>query len=450
MVENNTKPSKPHLTTEDFEFVSSVRSAVLIKSPKSTQQILWITAGIVAFLLIWASFASVDEITRGEGKVIPSGQLQMVQNLEGGIVKEILVKKGDKVKEGQPLLLIENSKFTSDYAENIAKINQLIAKEIRLTAEAFGQPFSPKEESYTQEQQLLIENERNYYNSNMQQLASQKRVLEEQLSQKRNDRKKSEAKLESLRKSYELLRREIEIQMPLAQKGVISEVEIIKLQREANKEVEEIQSVKLSIPSIISEIEEIKSKINEAQFEFENRAKKERNEVLSEIIRLQKSQEHLSDQVSRTAVTAPVDGQVNQMFVNTLGGVIRPGMDLLEIVPSEDLLVIEAKIKPSDIAFLFPKQKAIVKFSAYDFAIYGGVEGELSLISPDTITDEEGNSFYLVQISTKKTYLEREGKRLDIIPGMTASVDILTGKKTIMDYLLKPIFKAQSHALSER
>ncbi|KIM11938.1 MAG: hemolysin secretion protein D [Sulfuricurvum sp. PC08-66] len=438
------------MTTEDFEFVSSVRSAVLIKSPKSTQQILWITAGIVAFLLIWASFASVDEITRGEGKVIPSGQLQMVQNLEGGIVKEILVKKGDKVKEGQPLLLIENSKFTSDYAENIAKINQLIAKEIRLTAEAFGQPFSPKEESYTQEQQLLIENERNYYNSNMQQLASQKRVLEEQLSQKRNDRKKSEAKLESLRKSYELLRREIEIQMPLAQKGVISEVEIIKLQREANKEVEEIQSVKLSIPSIISEIEEIKSKINEAQFEFENRAKKERNEVLSEIIRLQKSQEHLSDQVSRTAVTAPVDGQVNQMFVNTLGGVIRPGMDLLEIVPSEDLLVIEAKIKPSDIAFLFPKQKAIVKFSAYDFAIYGGVEGELSLISPDTITDEEGNSFYLVQISTKKTYLEREGKRLDIIPGMTASVDILTGKKTIMDYLLKPIFKAQSHALSER
>ncbi len=441
---------KPRLTQEDFEFVSNVRSAILMKAPKSTQRILWAITAIVLWFIIWASFAEIDEITRGQGKVIPSGQLQVVQNLEGGIVKEIMVKEGDQVKAGQPLLKIDNTKFTSSFEESQEKLYELRAKEIRLKAEAYNIPFVVTIKHNRDAIKKYIDSERSLYLTNKQQLISQLRVLEEQLKQRKNELKEAKSKYKFLKESYALIKKEIEISIPLAEKGVISEVEILKLKRDAGKEREELSRVKISIPGIESKIKETKSKIEEAKYEAQSKAKKELNEVVSEISRLEKNRTHLKDQVSRTIVTSPVDGTVNQLFVSTIGGVVKPGMDLVEIVPSEDMLLIEAKIKPSDIAFLFPGQKAIVKFSAYDFAIYGGLEGVVTHISADTITDEEGDSYYLVRIKTQKTSLGTKAHPLEIIPGMTASVDILTGKKTVMDYLLKPIFKAKNNALSER
>ncbi len=444
------KKRKAQLTPDDFEFVSNVRSAVLIQSPKSTQRVLWAIAAVVLWMILWSSFAEIDEITRGEGKVIPSGQLQMVQNLEGGIIKAILVKEGDQVKTGEPLLRIDNTKFTSTYEESKVKIDELAAKAMRLKAEASNTPFvnslKHSDPSITQ----YIEHERTLFKINRQQLLSKLQGLNEQLVQKRNELTEARSKYAILKESYQLSKQEIEMSIPLAETGVLSEVDIIKLKRDASKVQEQLSSVKISIPGIESKIKETQNKIEETKFEFQSKAKKELNEVEAELKRLKTSQTHLKDQVSRTEVTSPVEGTVNQIFINTLGGVVKPGMDLIEIVPSEDMLLVEAKIKPSDIAFLFPGQKAIVKFSAYDFAIYGGLEGEVSHISADTITDEEGESFYLVRIKTKDTSLGSKQKPLEIIPGMTTSVDILTGKKTIMDYLLKPIFKAKHNALSER
>lgn len=437
---------KPQLTPEDFEFVSNVRSAVLIKSPKSTQKILWLVTVLLVWLIIWANVAQVDEITRGDGKVIPSGQLQKVQNLEGGIIKKIMVAEGDIVSQGQPLLHIDNTKFTSSFEESMVQLNELEAKSLRLKAEAeqIDLIIPPDDKSPLAQQQKSL------FESHKQQLNAQLTVLKEQLIQKENELADAKQKYMFLLESYKLIEKEIAISVPLVEKRVISEVEFLKLQRDARKELEELNNIKTSIPTIESKIKETQNKINEVSYEFQSKAKKELNEVLSEILRLKKSQTFLEDQVSRTIVTSPVDGTVNQIFVNTVGGVVRPGMDLLEIVPSKDILLIEVKIKPSDIAFLFPGQKAMVKFSAYDFAIYGGLEGEVSHISADTITSEEGVSYYLVRIRTKKAYLESRNTVLEVIPGMTASVDILTGKKTVMDYLLKPIFKAKNNALSER
>lgn len=444
------KKNRPKLTASDFEFVSNVRSAVLIKSPKSTQQVLWAITALVLWFIIWANIAEVDEITRGDGKVIPSGELQMVQNLEGGIVKELLVHVGDTVTAGQSLIKIDNTKFTSSFAESKEKILELEAKAIRLNAEAKNIPFVIPKKKSSAHMKTLLNAELSLYKSNRQQLMSHVQTLNEQLLQRKSELKAAKSKYKYLNNSYNLLQKEIEMSVPLAERGVISQVEMLKLRRDSSKELEELASVKLSIPRIESKIHETQSKINESNFEFQTKANKELNEVRNEIARLATSQTHLKDQVKRTEVTSPVDGTVNQLFVHTVGGVVKPGMDLLEIVPSEDMLLIEVKIKPKDIAFLFPKQKAIVKFSAYDFAIYGGLEGEVSHISADTITDEKGESFYQVRIKTNERTLSTAHTKLDIITGMTASVDILTGKKTIMDYLLKPIFKAKNQALSER
>ena len=441
-----TQKDKPRLTPDDFEFVSNVRSSVIIKAPESTQQVLWVITALIMWLLLWANFAEVDEITRGDGKVIPSGQLQKVQNLEGGIVKKIMVSEGDIVVEGQSLLHIDNTKFTSSFEESVVKLQELRARSIRLQAEAeYGEFIVPENQKNSD-----IDQQRSLFETNKQQLDSQLQGLREQLIQKQNELKDARQKYDFLLDSYQLIKKEIAISVPLVERGVISEVELLKLQRDSRKELEDLTTIKTSIPTLESKIKETLNRIKEVEFEFQSKAKKELTEVLSEVSRLEKSQTHLEDQVSRTEVTSPVDGTVNQIFVNTVGGVVRPGMDLIEIVPSEDILLIEAKIKPSDIAFLFPGQKAMVKFSAYDFAIYGGLEGEVNHISADTIMDEEGMSYYLVRIKTNKTSLGNSDNALEIIPGMTASVDILTGKKTVMDYLLKPILKGKSRALTER
>lgn len=446
--DSGNKPSKPRLKIEDFEFVSSVRSSVLIQSPKSTQRVLWTIAILVVWLIAWASWADIDEITRGEGRIIPSGQLQVVQNLEGGIVKAILVKEGDTVKKGQELLKIDNSKFTSTYAESVVKLDELKAKELRLRAEGNNQLFVNDTKVRSPRLDRLIEQEKSLYDINQLQLKSKIQILKEQLLQKRSELKEAKSKYKHLDNSYRLLQREIDLSVPLAESGIVSEVDMIKLERDANKASEELSSVELAIPGLFSKITETKSKISQARLEFQTKARLEWHTVVADIAKLKESKVYLKDQVSRTIVMAPVEGTVNQIFVNTVGGVVKPGMDLIEIVPSDDALLAEIKVKPQDIAFLFPGQKALVKFTAYDFAIFGGLKGEVENISPDTITDEEGENYYMVRIKTYESPLS--SKKLTIIPGMTITVDILTGKKTVMDYLLKPIFKAKNNALSER
>lgn len=441
---------KSSLGTEDLKYMSSLSEAVLQKSPKKSKYILWLTTLAFAWFIFWASQAELDELTRGEGKIIPSHQLQVVQNLEGGIISEILVAEGDIVKKDQILLKINNTNFTSSFEESKLRQNELKAKFLRLNAEANGgEPFKYDAEAM-KDLKEQIEYEKSLYNSNKEQLNSSLEVIKEQITQKKQELKELYAKIKQEKQTLNLMQEEVNITKPLVKKGLVSEVEFLQLRRQLNGLQGDLESSKLSVPRLESQIKESESKISEIKLEYQNRAKKELNEVVAEISRIGQTNTALSDRVRRTLVRSPVDGTVQQLLINTIGGVVQPGMDLVEIVPAQDNLLVEAKIKPSDIAFLRPQLDAMVKFSAYDFAIYGGLKGKLTNISADTITDEKGESYYLVRIKTQKSHLGTDQKPLPIMVGMTVSVDIITGKKTVLDYLLKPILKAKQSALRER
>jgi len=440
---------KSRLDVHDLQYMSSLSEAVLQKSPKKSKYILWLVTLAFGWLIFWASQAELDEITRGEGKIIPSHQLQVVQNLEGGIISEILVEEGDIVKKGQIILKINNTNFASSFKESKLRQDELKAKFLRLDAEANNTPFKYDKKG-TKALVRQIQYEKSLYESNKEQLDSSIQVAREQIIQKKQELRELYTKIKQQKITLKLMEDEISITKPLVQRGLVSKVEFLQLKRQLNGLKGELEASRLAIPRLKSKIKESTNKISEITLEYKNKAKKELNEVVAEISRITETNTALDDKVKRTLVRSPVNGTIQQLLINTIGGVVQPGMDLVEIVPAQDTLLVEAKIKPSDIAFLKPQLKAMVKFSAYDFAIHGGLNGKLTHISADTITNEKGESHYLVRIKTEKTHLGTDSKPLPIMVGMTVSVDIITGKKTVLDYILKPILKAKQSALRER
>ena len=444
-----SKGLEKKLTEKDYEFMHSLSAAVLQTAPSKIKTILYFWLIAIAMFITWAYFAQIDEIARGDGDIVPSGENQMIQNLEGGIVEEILVKEGENVEKDQLLLKIDNQKSQSSFSTNAIKADALDAKIMRLTAEANAQDFKvPK--AMLEENPQFIENEKSLYNTNKEQLTSKLNALNAQLSQRRQELSEAKSSRDSLKKSLSLINQEVAITKPMVARGVRSKVDFLKLQREANEAKERYDSVRLSIPRLNSAIREVKSTIEETTLVFQSDAKIKLNEAVSELRGYRANSNALKDQVTRTLVRSPMKGIVQKMFVHTVGGVIQPGADIVEIVPTDSTLLVEVKIKPSDIAFIYFGQKAIVKFSAYDFAIYGGLDGEVVLISADTITDEKDNVFYTVRIKTNQNSLERNGKKLKIIPGMTVSADIITGRKSVLDYILKPILKTKQYTFTER
>ncbi len=441
-------PGKP-MGSEDMDFMSDASAAVLLKTPRGGRIILWLAAVFIAMAILWANLAELDEITSGTGQVIPSKQIQIVQNLEGGIVAALMVEEGQQVHKGQILLQIDDTRFSSSLRETRTQYLSLLAKAARLRAEAEGIEFVGPEE-VVKESPELVEEELQLFNARRNQLANSKDIYREQVGQRRQELAELRAKATQLRRSLELVKKELEMTRPLVGAGAISQVEVLRLEREVSEREGELQSTVLSIPRVQSRLDEAEKTAEEVELKFQSAARGELNETTAEISRLNESSVALEDRVKRTAVRSPVRGTVKQIMINTVGGVIQPGMDLMEIVPLEDTLLVEARIRPKDIGFLSPGQKAIVKLSAYDFAIFGGLEGKLEHISADTIKDENEESYYLVRARTGKTYLGSAENPLSIISGMQAEVDIITGKKTVLQYLLKPVLKAKEKALRER
>ena len=346
------------------------------------------------------------------------------------------------------ILAIVGYTTTKGIATNIKEL-ELKAKMIRLQAEAEGKQFKV---AYDLEQKMprMIHNERSLYLSRQKQINAKIRGLEDKKRQKEQELKSTIRRIVNLRRSVKLIDEEVKMTKPMVKQGVKSKVGFMKLQREQNKVQEDLNTAESSIPSIEAGISEISNNIEEAKGDFRNQAKKELNEVTAEAMRIKESSEALGDQMERTMVRSPIKGVIQKLYVHTVGGVIKPGDDLVEIVPTDAVLWLEVKIKPSDIAFIYPGQKAVVKVSAYDFAVYGSLDGEVVHISADTIKDKKENSFYTIHIKTNKNYLGSEKKPLKIIPGMVVNVDILTGKKSVMDYILKPILKAKQYTFTER
>jgi adhesin transport system membrane fusion protein len=419
------------------------------KPPFVSHLILWFT--ILFFLTagVWAHYSTLDEVTRGIGKVIPSRHVQVVQNLEGGIISAILVKEGDIVEIDQVLLRIDDTRFSASMRESQVTFAAMEAKIARLTAEAQGKLFQfPRK--LTSKQKERFRNEQALAQSRQQELQAGIAILNQQKKQKKYEVNELKAKQQQLQHSYNLAKRELKITEPLVRKGVMSEVDLLRLQREASMLKAELDSTRLRIPRAEAAITEAERKIEELKVGFQTRALTELNDIKEKLSRLFESKLALEDRVIRTAVRSPVKGTVKQLKINTIGGVVQPGMDLVEIVPLEDRLLIEAQIRPSDIAFLHPGQAAMIKFTAYDFSIFGGLKASLEHISADTIINERGEPFFLIRLRTERNSLGSQAKLLPIIAGMTVNVDILTGKKSLLDYLLKPIKKAQQQALRER
>ncbi|HCG7187712.1 HlyD family type I secretion periplasmic adaptor subunit [Vibrio parahaemolyticus] len=455
------------LSNDELDFVDDKTAALLLNTPNSARLMLWVMVLFFVAAIGWASWAQIDQVTVGQGKVIPSSQVQVVQNLEGGLVKEILVKEGQLVKKGQQLLLIDDTRFRSDYREREQQVANLTASVLQLSASInsvavnrdfniqdweksvvldYGKLTFPPVLEETQPQ--LTQRQKAEYREDLDNLRNQLSVIDQQVEQKQQDLVEIEARVRNLRQSYQYAKKELDITQPLADEGVVPRIELLKLQRQVNDTRREMTSSELKIPVIKSAIKESMLNRIDVALKFRSEQQEKLNNAQDQLSALVESAVGLEDRVNRTVVVSPVTGKIKTLNVNTVGGVIQPGMDIVEIVPTEDTLLVEAKIAPKDIAFLRPNLNAIVKFTAYDFTKYGGLVGELEHISADTTQDEEGNSFYIVRVRTEKTSFGQDAD-LPIIPGMTASVDIITGKRTVLEYLLKPILSAKTNALKE-
>ena len=387
---------------------------------------------------------------RGDGKVIPSSQVQVVQNLEGGIVKQIDVSEGDLVRPGQVLLVIDDTRFDSSLQESRARLLSLQAKQARLRAEAEGQAAMPALADEIREALPEVEDqERKLFAERYANLEANRRILDQQVVQKTQAVAELKARSARLARSLELADKELRVTRPLREQGAVSEVEVLRLQRQVSDLRGELDEVRLGIPRADAELSEAEQRRGELDVAFRKDARAELNEVSGELAALNAGNVALEDRVRRTQVRSPIRGVVKSLMVRTLGGVVQPGMDLVEIVPVGDNLLVEAKVKPRDIAFLRPGLPAKVKLTAYDFAIYGGLDAQVEHISADTFLEEDGTAYYLVRVRTREPSLLKDGKSYSIMPGMTAEVDILVGEKSVLSYLLKPVLRARENALRE-
>lgn len=385
--------TKQKKTASKNERLKEANDTARYLSPRGGRLILWTVVLFIVSFLAWSSVAEIDEVTRGQGRVIPSQQVQVVQSLEGGIVSKILVHDGDVVNKGQLLIKLDETQLAAALREGEAHCMEHRAKAARLAAESERKKFIPPKNVLEGYPQFV------------------KREYELYVARK----KQFERKEKSLEKELNMMR-------PLEKKGSVSEIEIIRLQR----------------------------KLDELRDDYCTGAKKELNDLLAEISRLSETNQVLRNKLEHTNITSPLKGVVKRIMITTIGGVVKPGEDLVEIVPLEDKLLVEARISPSDIAFIHPGQKVMVKFTAYDYSIYGGLQGTIENISADVIEDANNESYYKILVRTDKSQLGTSDNPLPIIPGMSVRVDILTGKKTILAYLLKPVLRAKEKALRER
>jgi len=421
---------------------------------RSPHLLLAAIIGFFAIALIWAWIADIDEIARGEGKVITASQTQYVQNLEGGIIEKILVQEGDLVKKDQVLFQLDRVRFASAYREGQQGELGLRAKVARLTAEVQGTPLQMPPE-VLKSAKTLADNEVAVHRARLGDLAGKTAVLREQLAQRTQEVVELRSKRDRTLEQLEILQRETAITAPMVKEGAVSEVELLRLQRESSRIRSDLDATTLAIPRAQSAIEEVRRKIQDNESQFRSQAAGELSVARNELAKVAEAVPGLEDKMARTLVRSPVNGVVKTIANKTPGGVVQPGTPMAEIVAVEDSLLVEARIRPQDIAFVAVGQNATVKLAAYDFSIYGGMEGKLVHVSADSIqpqsqAGQSAEPYYIAHVRTLKSGIEYRGKMLPVIPGMTGHVDVLTGRRSVLHYLLKPINKTLERSLTER
>ncbi|MDP3537739.1 MAG: HlyD family type I secretion periplasmic adaptor subunit [Azonexus sp.] len=438
-------PSREEIEVVDF--ATDADLAMLRQEPLRARVLLRSIGVVFAIFILWAAVAQLDEVTRGEGKVIPSRQLQVLQSIDGGLVSEISVREGDVVQANQLLIKIDETRFASSVKENQSQAVGLMAKAARLKALSDGKDFIPPPEAVKGAPDV-VDQERQLFQAKRDEMNAAVSIARQQLSQRQQELNEVQARRAQASQGYDLTSRELTVTKPLINSGAVSEVELLRLERDVSRYRGERDQASAQITRVQSSINEAQRKIEEVELTFRNDAGKELSETVSKLNSLTEGGVALTDRVKQSSIRSPVKGTVKRLLVNTVGGVVQPGKDMIEIVPLEDALLLEARVLPRDIAFLRPGQPAMVKFTAYDFSVYGGLEGTLEHIGADTVTDDKGNAFYTVRVRTNRPGFG--DANLPIIPGMIAEVDILTGKKSVLAYLLKPVLRAKSVAMTER
>ncbi|AXS42135.1 HlyD family type I secretion periplasmic adaptor subunit [Breoghania sp. L-A4] len=431
----------------DETFANDVRAALESRRTAGVWPLLAVLLLLLGLAGAWAHFALIEEVTTGDGRVIPSSQIQVVQPLEGGLVAEINVHEGDIVEAGQPLVRIDDTGFASTLGELRTRRAALEARARRLEAEAYDLPLDLPAGNLSPE---LIAGETALFEARRAALEQELAVNDQKLAQRRLEKIEMETRLEQTTTTVELLNKELDKARDLQSKGAFAELELLRLERQAQTEKMELAVLEASIPRTSAAIAEAMALRASAIAGFRAKGHEELSQTRGDLSVIEETIRAAEDKVRRTILRAPLRGIINKLSVTTIGAVVRPGEAIAEIVPLDDKLLIEARVRPQDVAFLHPGQDASVKVTAYDYTVYGDLPGKVERISPDTITDEDGNTFYRVIVRTDKTYLGTESEPLPIIPGMVVSTAILTGRKSVLDYLLKPIIKARSEALRER
>jgi adhesin transport system membrane fusion protein len=455
------------VSQQDLEMADDVYGAMLTEVPSLHRLIIWSMAGLLISFIIWAYFSALDQVTSGMGKVIPSSQVQIIQSLDGGVLQQWFVQEGMSVTKGQPIARIDDTRFRSDFAEQKQEVDSLRGNIIRLRAELSSilvgssndwkrqieinkdVPVYPEDLQLSAE--LMVTEQQEEYSGRLDNLINQLAIQGQQIQQREQEITELESKIKTLDISYSLAKKELALTRPLAEKAIVSKIELYKLERSVNDLKGELDGVRLLTPQLKSALEEAILNRRETVLAYRNEVRAKLNELQNRLSRINESQISAQDKVTKALILSPVVGTVKTIHINTLGGVVKPGQTIAEIVPTEDKLMVEAKIKPRDIGFIYPGLPAIVKISAYDFARYGGLTGTVEHISADTTQDEEGNSFYLIRVRTDASSIKNKNNEdMPIIPGMMTDVNVITGKRTILEYILNPLLRANEAALRER
>lgn len=455
------------VSQKDLEMADDVYGAMLTEVPSLHRLIIWSMAGLLVSFIVWAYFSALDQVTSGEGKVIPSSQVQIIQSLDGGVLQKWFVQEGMPVTKGQPIARIDDTRFRSDFAEQKQEVDSLRGNIIRLRAELSSilvgnsddwkrqidinknAPVYPEDLQLSA--QLMVKEQQEEYSGRLDNLINQLAIQGQQIQQREQEITELESKIKTLDISFNLAKKELALTRPLAEKAIVSKIELYKLERSVNDLKGELDGVRLLTPQLKSALEEAILNRRETVLAYRSEVRAKLNELQNKLSRINESQISAQDKVTKALIVSPVVGTVKTIHINTLGGVVKPGQTIAEIVPTEDRLMVEAKIKPRDIGFIYPGLPAVVKITAYDFARYGGLTGTVEHISADTTQDEEGNSFYVIRVRTDASSIKNKNQEeMPIIPGMLTNVDVITGKRTILEYILNPLLRANEAALRER
>ncbi len=436
-------PPRPVRFREDTDLMPEIQAAAIRGPHRFATALLWAVGIALVLFCVWASLTDVDEVTKGEGRVISAGKNRIVQHLEGGIVDAILVKEGAVVKKGQVLLRVVNEDEQASYREKRTEYLALLARASRLKAEAESRNAVEFPKDVLKEAPAIAQRERAAFASRKKSFEQELQTLTEELKQREQSLKEQKSLIESLTDKVASQTGEVRDARRMVANNSMSRLELVRLERELVDVGGKLRTERLKLPRLESAIAEAKSKVTEKREQQVSAIRKELNETRNKAGVLREQLGAIRFRVDQTEVRSPVTGTIKSLRVSTKGGVIKAGEPLVEIVPLEESLLIEAKVRPSDIAFLRANQQALVKITAYSYADYGGLEGTVVSISADTLKEDAKaeDTFYRIRVRTTRNYLEKDGEKLPIIPGMTATVNIKTGEKSVFRYIFKPITK---------